>query len=102
MSGVLRGLETARMNEAELAAYCRSKGLFVEQVVAWREDCSNNFDEEIGNLKGQLLRDFCVREIGPSIYNQAVPDAQTVMQEKVAELETNCYETEFAYWQKKR
>ena len=24
------------------------------------------------------------------------------MQEKVAELETNCYETEFAYWQKKR
>lgn len=32
-------LETARMNEAELAAYCRSKGLFVEQVVAWREAC---------------------------------------------------------------
>lgn len=25
-------LETARMNEAELAQYCRSKGLFVEQV----------------------------------------------------------------------
>jgi transposase len=25
-------LETARMNEAELAEYCRGKGLFVEQV----------------------------------------------------------------------
>jgi uncharacterized protein (DUF2164 family) len=64
--------------------------------------CSNNFDEEIGNLKAQLLLDFCVREIGPSIYNQAVQDAQKVMQEKIAELETNCYETEFPYWQKKR
>lgn len=64
--------------------------------------CANNFDEDIGNLKAQLLLDFCLREIGPSIYNQAVQDAQAVMQEKVAELETNCYETEFAYWQKKR
>jgi uncharacterized protein (DUF2164 family) len=64
--------------------------------------CANNFDEEVGNLKAQLLLDFCVREIGPSIYNQAVQDAQKVMQEKVTELETNCYETEFAYWQKQR
>ena len=32
-------LETARMNEAELAEYCRSKGLFVEQVADWREVC---------------------------------------------------------------
>ncbi len=64
--------------------------------------CANNFDEEVGNLKAQLLLDFCVREIGPSIYNQAVQDAQKVMHEKVTELETNCYEIEFAYWQKKR
>lgn len=64
--------------------------------------CANNFDEEIGNLKAQLLLDFCVREIGPSIYNQAVQDAQKVMLEKVGEVEHSCYETEFAYWQKKR
>ena len=32
-------LETAHMNEAELAEYCRSKGLFVEQVADWREAC---------------------------------------------------------------
>ena len=64
--------------------------------------CANNFDEEIGNLKAQLLLDFCVREIGPSIYNQAVQDAQKVMLDKIAEVEHNCYETEFAYWQKKR
>lgn len=63
--------------------------------------CAQNFDEDIGALKARLLLDFCLREIGPSIYNQAVQDAQAVMQEKIAEVETNCYETEFAYWQKK-
>jgi uncharacterized protein (DUF2164 family) len=63
--------------------------------------CMKNFDEEIGVLKARLLLDFCLREIGPSIYNQAVQDAQAVMQEKIAEVDTNCYETEFAYWSKK-
>lgn len=64
--------------------------------------CAENFEEEIGNLKARMLLDFCLREIGPSIYNQAVQDAQAVMQEKIAEVETNCYETEFAYWQTKK
>lgn len=58
-------------------------------------------DEEMGTLKARLLLDFCVREIGPSVYNQAIQDAQAAMQEKVAELDTSCYEREFEYWQKK-
>ena len=32
-------LESASLNEAELAEYCRGKGLFVEQVRAWRLAC---------------------------------------------------------------
>ena len=32
-------VETATLNEVQLAEYCRSKGLFVEQVVAWRDAC---------------------------------------------------------------
>lgn len=64
--------------------------------------CAENFEEEIGNLKARMLLDFCLREIGPSIYNQAVQDAQAVMQEKIVEVETSCYESEFAYWQKKK
>jgi uncharacterized protein (DUF2164 family) len=63
--------------------------------------CAQKLDEEVGSLKARMLLDFCLREIGPSIYNQAVQEAQAVMQEKIAEVETNCYETEFAYWQKK-
>jgi uncharacterized protein (DUF2164 family) len=63
--------------------------------------CAENFDEDMGDLKARLFLDFCLREIGPAIYNQAVRDAQAVMQEKISEVDTNCYEPEFAYWNKK-
>ncbi len=32
-------VETASMNEIELAEYSRKKGLFVEQVKSWQENC---------------------------------------------------------------
>lgn len=63
--------------------------------------CAENLDEDVGELKARLLLDFCVREIGPSVYNQAILDAQAAMQDKIAEIETICYETEFGYWKKK-
>jgi transposase len=46
-------LETARMNEAELAEYCRSKGIFVEQVADWREAC-----QQANASPGELSREF--------------------------------------------
>jgi transposase-like protein len=33
-------VETASLNELELGAYCRGKGLFAEQINAWRETCA--------------------------------------------------------------
>ena len=36
-------LETAALNEAELAEYCRKKGFFAEQVVAWKELPSSQY-----------------------------------------------------------
>lgn len=32
-------LETAPMNEAELSAYCRERGLYPEQIEAWKHAC---------------------------------------------------------------
>jgi transposase-like protein len=39
-------VETAAMNEAELSAYCRERGLYPEQVRQWREACeqANDWD----------------------------------------------------------
>ncbi|HEU4844421.1 MAG TPA: DUF2164 domain-containing protein [Burkholderiaceae bacterium] len=62
--------------------------------------CAENMDEEVGELKARLLLDYCLREIGPSVYNQAILDAQGAMQERIADIETVCYETEFSYWKK--
>ncbi|MEP7329241.1 MAG: DUF2164 domain-containing protein [Betaproteobacteria bacterium] len=57
-------------------------------------------DTEIGDLKAALVLEFCVREIGPSIYNQAIADAQTYFQEKSADLSGARYAAEFDYWRK--
>ena len=62
--------------------------------------CAQQMDEEVGELKAKLLLDFCLREIGPSVYNQAILDAQAAMQDKIAEIDASCYETEFGYWKK--
>ena len=32
-------LETSALSEAELAEYCRKKGLYAEQVAAWKDNC---------------------------------------------------------------
>jgi uncharacterized protein (DUF2164 family) len=61
---------------------------------------SENMEESVGDLKAALLLDFFVKEIGPSIYNQAILDAQSHLQDKVAELDGECHETEFSYWRK--
>ncbi|MEO8848669.1 MAG: DUF2164 domain-containing protein [Casimicrobiaceae bacterium] len=61
---------------------------------------ADNMDAEIGDLKAATLLDFCVREIGPSIYNQAIADAQSYLQEKAAELGGSRFEPEFDYWKK--
>jgi len=43
-------METAGMAEAELAEYCRRKGVFVEQVRAWRQACESGI--AAGGLDG--------------------------------------------------
>jgi uncharacterized protein (DUF2164 family) len=55
-------------------------------------------DEEIGDLKASLFLDFCLQEIFPSVYNQAIIDARSFMEDKLSDLEDTCYEPEFDYW----
>ena len=54
----------------------------------------------IGDLKASLLLDVILKEMGPSVYNQADADAQTRMGEMVDDLDGTCYEPEFGYWDK--
>jgi uncharacterized protein (DUF2164 family) len=53
-----------------------------------------NLDEEVGDLKAALLLEFCLKEIGPPIYNSAIADAQAYFTGRVADLEGVCHEDE--------
>jgi len=57
-------------------------------------------DEVIGELKASLLLDFCLKEIGPCIYNQTIADAQAIMLDKVGDLDGTCHMPEFEYWKR--
>jgi uncharacterized protein (DUF2164 family) len=59
---------------------------------------SEKLDSSIGNLDAEFLLEFFVKEIGPAIYNQAVRDAQAVLQDRVVELDAICFEGEEGYW----
>lgn len=50
-------LETYTMNEEELAAYCREKGLYKEQIEAWQKTCLTANDRNTGQTH-QLNRDL--------------------------------------------
>ena len=57
-----------------------------------------HLEQDVGDLKAGTLLDFCLKEIGPLIYNRAVADSQSYFQGRVADLEGVCYEPEFTYW----
>ena len=59
---------------------------------------SEQFDEDAGDLKATLFLDFCLKEIGPSVYNAAIADAQAYFTGRAQDLEGVCYEPEFTYW----
>ena len=59
---------------------------------------AEHLEQDIGDLKAGMLLDYCLKEIGPVIYNRAIADAQAYFQGRVADLEGVCYETEFTYW----
>ena len=56
--------------------------------------------ERIGNIAAGALLGFVLEEIGPSIYNQAVADVQERLGARIAELDIEVHEDEFAYWRK--
>jgi transposase len=50
-------VETASMTELERAEYCRSQGLYVEQIEAWRDACmqaNSGIAQEAERLKKEL------------------------------------------------
>jgi uncharacterized protein (DUF2164 family) len=58
------------------------------------------YGESVGELGAGTFLVFCLKELGPAIYNQAVADAQACLQERVTDLENICFAEETSYWDK--
>jgi len=69
-------------------------------VTSIKRYVSENLDTEIGELQSSLFLQFCLEEIGPVIYNRAISDAQTYMQEKAIDIENTCFAADSTYWEK--
>ena len=59
-----------------------------------------NLPEPIGDLPAGLLLNFFLEDVAPVIYNQAISDAQTRLQQRLADLSGELYADEFQYWPK--
>ncbi len=59
-----------------------------------------NMEEKIGNIAASGLLSFFLEEVGPSVYNKGVADAQERLQARLAELDFEVHEGEFSYWRK--
>lgn len=46
------------------------------------------------------MLEFFITEIGPSVYNQAIADAQEFFQEKVSDLGGAVYQPEYDFWKR--
>jgi uncharacterized protein (DUF2164 family) len=63
--------------------------------------CEEEFDENIGNMRAAALLNFFLKEVGPSVYNSAVRDVQERLMARVSEIDLECHEDEFTFWQDK-
>ena len=59
---------------------------------------AEHWEQDVGDLKASLLLKYVLDEIGPTIYNRGVADAQARMAEMVDEIDGVCYEPELGFW----
>jgi uncharacterized protein (DUF2164 family) len=69
-----------------------------QAVASIQRYVAENLDEQIGELKASLMLEFFLKEIGPSVYNSAIADAQAYLRDRVADLDGACSAPEFSYW----
>ncbi|GAA6212750.1 hypothetical protein NBRC116602_24910 [Hyphomicrobiales bacterium 4NK60-0047b] len=51
----------------------------------------SEFDEDLSEFRAEELVEFMHKEIGPSLYNQAIQDARKFVSEKLDDLDTEFY-----------
>jgi uncharacterized protein (DUF2164 family) len=76
------------------------KEIRTQAIISIERYFAENMEEKIGNIAAGALLGFFLEEIGPTIYNQAISDAQERLQHQVSELDIELHEDGFEYWRK--
>jgi uncharacterized protein (DUF2164 family) len=71
-----------------------------EAIASIQRYSEENLTEPLGTLPATLLLDYFLEEIGPTIYNQAISDAQSRIVQRTADLSGELYADAFTYWPK--
>ena len=69
-----------------------------QSIASIKRYVADELELDIGELKAGGLLEFFLKEIAPTVYNGAIADAQTYLQDRVADLEGACSVAEFGYW----
>ena len=69
-----------------------------DAIASLKRYAEENFPEPMGDLKAGALLNFFLEEIGPAVYNQAIRDAQTHLQQRVMDLDGELFADAFQYW----
>lgn len=67
-------------------------------IASLRRYVDEELEQEIGDLKADLLLGYVLEELGPTIYNRAIADARAFFEERAADLDGVCYRAEFPFW----
>lgn len=75
-----------------------SKEARADAIASIQQYFERSLPEPIGEMPAGLLLKFFLEELGPSIYNKAIADAQARLAVRVSDLSGELYEEEFQYW----
>jgi uncharacterized protein (DUF2164 family) len=75
-----------------------SKEARAQAIASLQRYFEENMAEPIGQLPAGLLLNFFLEEVGPAVYNRAIADAQTRMEQRVIDLGGELFADEFQYW----
>jgi uncharacterized protein (DUF2164 family) len=75
-----------------------SKQMRGDAIASIQRYFEENMTEPIGELPAGLLLNYFLEEVGPAIYNQAIADSQSNLQQRVADLDGELYKEAFQYW----
>jgi len=74
-------METASMNEVELSKYCRTKGLYIEQVKEWKNVCmqaNGGVAEEASRLNKEMkVKDKAIKSLEKELLRKDKALAET-------------------------